>query len=124
VWPDDPLPSEGGGRFDRNSGDPLPEDLCAIFLVLGEEELPAREADHSSSDPAVGQEIGRLEGDVDLAAGGDQNDVVTVPEDVASPGHSAPLSVKNGDVLAGLDDGHRTVPTIQRHLPGLDGLGG
>src|SRR5690606_42060294 len=71
VWADDPLPSEGGGRFDRNSGDPLPEDLCAIFLVLGDEELPAREADHSSSDPAVGQEIGRLEGDVDLAAGGE-----------------------------------------------------
>src|SRR5690606_1922089 len=83
VWADDPLPSEGGGPLDRHSGDPLPEDLCAIVLVLGEEELPAREADHSCSNPVFGQEIGRLEGDVDLAAGGDQNDVVTVPEDVA-----------------------------------------
>src|SRR4051794_2457240 len=67
------LPAESRALLDRHAGgDPRRQHLVAVGLVLLLEDLPAGKADHTGADLAL-QLLVSTEGELDLAAGGDQD---------------------------------------------------
>jgi hypothetical protein len=69
------LPAHGGSGLDREDRDTVGEDLELVLLVLGIEDLEARDGDDTSNDVVLLLEVrGCLDGDADLRTGGDDGD--------------------------------------------------
>lgn len=66
------LPAHGGGSLDGEDGDTVGEDVELVVLVLGIEDLEARNGDDTGNNVVVLLEVGgSLDGDADLGTGGD-----------------------------------------------------
>ena len=120
------FPAEWGGRLYRNPGR-RPEHAGSILLVLLEEKLPAGETHHPRRYAFVIEEIRRIDGDMQLRAGGDERDIVAFAEHVAASLHPGRVGLQGGDILTGEEEAHRAVSSVERDLPrgeGLVGVGG
>jgi hypothetical protein len=107
------LPTHGGAGLDGQNGDAVGQDLEAVLLGLGVEDLEARNRHNTGNDTVLLLEVGGgLDGDADLGTSGDNgdggvggvdNDVTTVQS--ALDGGELEL----GQVLAGQGHDGRSV---------------
>ena len=76
------LPAEGRPRLDRDAQDlavaDIGQDVLAIIARLGVEALGAGHGDNVGADPLRFKQRGRVERDLDLRAGRDENDFARV----------------------------------------------
>lgn len=120
------LPTHGAKSLDGQHGNAVREDLEAVFLGLGIEDLEARNGDDAGSDTVLLLEVGSsLDGDADLGTGGDDGDgsVGGVNSDVStveSVLHGGEL--KLGQVLTGQSHDGRSVLGGDGGVVGSGGL--
>jgi hypothetical protein len=120
------LPTHGGAGLDGQHGDAVGEDLETVGLVLGIEDLEARNGHNTGSDTVLLLEIcGSLDGDADLGTSGDNGDgsVGGVNSDVTTlQGALDSGELKLGQVLAGQGHDGRGVLGGQGRVVGSAGL--
>ena len=127
------LPTHGYPGFDGDPGlDRGWQHRILVLLRLLFEQFPTGHADHSGADSLLGQFVIGFYGKLNLRAGTDYDDIgvdsVRVQQYVSAFGQFSRVTrdraVVNWQSLAGEQQGHRPVPSLQGDLPGLSGLVG
>lgn len=120
------LPAHGGGSLDGEDGDTVGEDLELVVLVLGIEDLEARNGDDTGNNVVVLLEVGgSLDGDADLGTGGDDGNgsVGGLNGDVGTLQSSLNAGVlKLGQVLTGKGQNAGGVLRGESRVVGSTGL--
>src|SRR5690606_27474175 len=122
------VPAETARCLDADADGTRGQDAAAVALVLRGEEFPAGHGDDARTDALALENGAGLEGDVDLGAGGEQDDratMVGLGKDIGAHRAQVPAVVHGPDrreILAGEGEDRGTVGMSEGEFPGLGGL--